>query len=123
MPIYTVRSGDTLAAIAAQFNTTVQAIVDANHITNPNMIFVGQQLVMPDEAGASSGGDVNGTVFVVGPGIAQALAEDGTTAGSDEVYVHGNRTDTQWSEAMGLNGTLYRWVQATNVVLRFLPRA
>jgi LysM repeat protein len=122
MPTYTVHPGDTLAAIATQFHTTVQAIVDANHIANPNMIFVGQQLVLPNGVAGPSNDQVNGSVFVVGPGIAQAIAEDGTTAGSDEVYVHGNRADAQWSEAMGANGTLYRWVQATNEVLRFPPR-
>lgn len=44
---YTVRPGDTLASIAARFNTTVAAILGANAIANPNVVFVGQQLVVP----------------------------------------------------------------------------
>lgn len=44
---YTIQSGDTLARIASRFNTTVDAIVEANDLTNPNRIDVGQELVIP----------------------------------------------------------------------------
>ena len=44
---YVVQPGDNLTRIAAQFNTTVQAIVQANNIVNPNLIFVGQVLIIP----------------------------------------------------------------------------
>lgn len=46
--IYTVQYGDTLGRIAQRFNTSVQAIAQANNIVNPNYIYVGQQLVIPD---------------------------------------------------------------------------
>jgi len=45
--IYIVRRGDTLSAIARRFGTTVAAIVAANRIPNPNLIFVGQRLLIP----------------------------------------------------------------------------
>jgi len=44
---YTVKPGDTLYAIAVKYGTTVQAITAANNITNPNLIRVGQVLVIP----------------------------------------------------------------------------
>lgn len=44
---YVVQPGDTLFAIAQRFGTTVQAIVQANNITNPNLITVGQVLIIP----------------------------------------------------------------------------
>ncbi len=44
---YTVKPGDTLSAIARSFNTTVSAIVSANNIANPNLIYAGQTLVIP----------------------------------------------------------------------------
>jgi len=44
---YTVVAGDTLSRIALRFGTTVQAIVSANGITNPNLIYVGQVLKIP----------------------------------------------------------------------------
>jgi lysozyme len=44
---YTVKRGDTLYAIAIKFGTTVPALVAANNIANPNLIQVGQVLVIP----------------------------------------------------------------------------
>jgi LysM repeat protein len=41
---YTVKRGDTLGKIAKRFDTSVQAIVEANKIKNPNRISVGQRL-------------------------------------------------------------------------------
>ncbi|RMF52453.1 MAG: LysM domain-containing protein [Chloroflexota bacterium] len=46
-PIYFVRQGDTLANIAARSGTTVAALVQANCLTNPDVIFVGQALRVP----------------------------------------------------------------------------
>ena len=44
---YTIKSGDTLYAIAIKFGTTVAAIATANNIANPNQISVGQVLIIP----------------------------------------------------------------------------
>ncbi|MEZ4634516.1 MAG: LysM domain-containing protein [Caldilineaceae bacterium] len=44
---YTVQPGDYLSRIAARFGVTVSAIVQANNIVNPNLIYVGQQLWIP----------------------------------------------------------------------------
>lgn len=44
---YTVKAGDTLYAIAIKYGVTVQQIADANHITNVNLIYVGQVLIIP----------------------------------------------------------------------------
>lgn len=44
---YTVIRGDTLQAVAARFGTTVGALINANRISNPNLIYVGQVLVLP----------------------------------------------------------------------------
>lgn len=45
--IYTVRPGDTVYNIARKFYTTVNAIITANPGINPNVIYIGQQLVVP----------------------------------------------------------------------------
>jgi LysM repeat protein len=46
---YEVRPGETLAEIAADHGTTVAALVEANDITNPDLIVVGQTLTIPGE--------------------------------------------------------------------------
>lgn len=44
---YTVKSGDTLSAIASRYGTTVSAICSLNGIKNANLIYVGQVLKIP----------------------------------------------------------------------------
>jgi lysozyme len=44
---YTVQSGDTLSDIARQFNVSVNQLVAANSLSNPNLIAVGQVLNIP----------------------------------------------------------------------------
>ena len=44
---YVVQPGDTLWSIASRFGTSVQAIMQANGLTNPNYIYVGLTLYIP----------------------------------------------------------------------------
>jgi LysM repeat protein len=44
---YTVEPGDTLALIAAKFNSTEEDIIAENELEDPNAIFAGQLLVIP----------------------------------------------------------------------------
>jgi LysM repeat protein len=44
---HVVQPGETLYLIAARFNTTVQALMVANNLSNPNLIYVGQVLKIP----------------------------------------------------------------------------
>lgn len=44
---YNIQAGDTLARIAALFNSTIDDIINENDLEDPNAIFVGQQLDIP----------------------------------------------------------------------------
>jgi len=44
---YTVQSGDTLALIAERFNVTIEDLAAKNGILDPNNIFAGQKLELP----------------------------------------------------------------------------
>lgn len=44
---HVVQPGEYLILIASQYHSTVQAIVTANQIANPRLIYVGQELVIP----------------------------------------------------------------------------
>jgi murein DD-endopeptidase MepM/ murein hydrolase activator NlpD len=45
--VYTVQGGDTLFQIATRFDTTVAELTQANSISDPTLIFAGQQLLIP----------------------------------------------------------------------------
>ncbi|MDD3303539.1 MAG: GH25 family lysozyme [Clostridia bacterium] len=44
--VYTVRYGDTLSGIAYRYGTTVSELVRINGIKNPNLIYVGQRIII-----------------------------------------------------------------------------
>lgn len=44
--IYIVKSGDTLSSIAKRYNTTYQKIANDNNISNPNLIYPNQKLII-----------------------------------------------------------------------------
>ena len=44
---YAIQAGDTLAGIAALFNSTIDEIIELNNLEDPNAIFVGQQISIP----------------------------------------------------------------------------
>jgi LysM repeat protein len=50
---YVVQPGDTLYRIALRFGTTINAIVQANNLSDPNRIFVGQVLTIPTDGPAA----------------------------------------------------------------------
>ena len=62
---YVVRTGDTLWSIARRFGTTVQAIIQANGIINPNYIRIGQVLCIP---GGTPPPTPPPTIYIVQPG-------------------------------------------------------
>ncbi|MBN1657750.1 MAG: LysM peptidoglycan-binding domain-containing protein [Anaerolineae bacterium] len=77
--VYVVQPGDNLSSIAVRYGTTVQAIMRANGLGNPNFIYVGQRLTLP---GSSGGGGGGGGVHVVQAGetLYSIARRYGTTA-------------------------------------------
>ena len=45
--VYVVQPGDTLSGIAARFNVTIDDLVEANRIVNPDALQVGQEITIP----------------------------------------------------------------------------
>ncbi|MFZ3131784.1 MAG: LysM domain-containing protein [Desulfosporosinus sp.] len=45
--VYVVKKGDTVYKIAKRFGTTMQAIIAANNLQNPDLIYPGQILLIP----------------------------------------------------------------------------
>lgn len=66
---YMVQPGDTLFQIARRFGTTVQSILQANNITNPDVIVPGQALTIP-EAGETG---LTGQTGVADPAVSKRI--------------------------------------------------
>jgi murein DD-endopeptidase MepM/ murein hydrolase activator NlpD len=52
-PVYIVQSGDTLSLIASRFNVDLEELMNANGISNPDLLSAGQELVIPGLEGIS----------------------------------------------------------------------
>ena len=64
--VHVVQRGENLTQIAARYGTSVQALMQANGLSNPNFIWVGQRLTIPGSGGGSTGGgSTGGGVHVV----------------------------------------------------------
>ncbi|MCL6477246.1 MAG: LysM peptidoglycan-binding domain-containing protein [Peptococcaceae bacterium] len=70
---YTVRPGDTLSSIASHFGTTVQNLAALNQIANPDVISVGQTLLISLE-GEDAGDGSNSVSSRVIDGLLYVLA-------------------------------------------------
>ena len=51
---YVVQTGDSLSAIADRFGVSIAAIVAANDLANPDFVFLGQRLVIPQSGEPSA---------------------------------------------------------------------
>ena len=77
---YTVQRGDNLTEIAARFGTTVAELVRLNNISNPNLIYPGQVLIIR-ESGGSVTPPSGMTTYTVqrGDTLSEIAARFGTT--------------------------------------------
>lgn len=99
---YTIQSGDTLAAIADRFNVSVDDIVSANSIENPDVISVGQQLTIPTGSGGAAAPSGSGS----------AAGATGSTSGSTYTVASG---DTLAAIANRFNIDLDALITANNI--------
>jgi LysM repeat protein len=60
--VYVVQRGDSLAAIAQRYNVNLRDLAQNNGIANPNIIHVGQRLVIPGTSAASTRGVASTTL-------------------------------------------------------------
>ena len=65
--IYIVEEGNTLSDIAMEFNTSYQYLAKINNIANPNLIFVGQKIKVPNYD-TNEIHDTNHKIYIVEPG-------------------------------------------------------
>lgn len=102
---YTVQPGDTLSSIARTFGVTVDAIVQANNLANPNFIVSGQVLTIP-----GVDGPVNAETTTPAPAPTQPATPVQTTADGRYVVQRGDSL----SKIAGLTGVSVNIIVAAN---------
>jgi LysM repeat protein len=75
---YTIKSGDTISAIASRFGVTTKAVLAANGLTASSIIYPGHKLVIP--AGGSSSGGSGGSSGGSGGSVTALTAEQEANA-------------------------------------------
>jgi hypothetical protein len=88
---YTIRSGDTLSGLASRFGVTETALVNANHVVDPDRIYAGRTLVIPHTAGSRS----NAGVSSVTPSPGRAAARTASVPAAAGADVPGPLTSLQ----------------------------
>lgn len=109
-PTYIIQPGDTLGIIASKFDVTIDAIVNANGILNPNILSAGQALIIPGLEGVS--GNLTAEPIPLGANIhnlsvryqfpVSLLAKLNKITSPSEVYA-GSSLILPVSEIQGLN--------------------
>lgn len=73
---YTIKSGDTLSAIAKRYNVSVQQLAQANGIADPNKIYAGKTIKIPNISDQGTGTQQYRTVTKVNPQAVEWLKQN-----------------------------------------------
>ena len=76
---YTVQRNDNLTEIAARFGTTVAELVRLNNISNPNLIYPGQVLIIRESGGSTPPSGTTTYTVQRGDTLSEIAARFGTT--------------------------------------------
>ena len=97
---YTVQSGDTLSGIALKFSTTSSKLAQLNSISNPNLIYVGQRLLVnqSSNSNSSSSGQSSSTTTNT-----EASAASYTVKSGDTLSGIANQYNTTVNQIVSLN--------------------
>jgi peptidoglycan endopeptidase LytE len=99
--VYVVRRGDTLSEIARAYGVSVQTIVAANGVRNPNLIRVGRRLTIP---GATEGANAGDGISADNPLVRSALQYRGVPYRYAGMTTRGMDCSGLVARVLGLHG-------------------
>lgn len=115
--------GDTLSGLAARYGTSVDALMAANgKISNPDLIYAGDTLVVPGAAGAGRSATADS---VAGPA---AVGGSGTVTGNNaaaiaEQFIGRNAGELKYSDELPMQSWVPNNVNCANFVSAVLQKA
>lgn len=128
--VYIVRWRDTLSSISRHFGVSVWAIVQVNHLANPNRIWPGQRLIIPCSGGLridspAAGSVLNGSVHVSGWGsgafentlLVDVRTADGTLLASGSTTISSTEMGGAGPWAIYLSWTRPAYTQPGRIVV------
>ncbi len=118
---YVVQPGDTLYLISLQFGVSQQALITANHLTNPNLLYAGQILIIP--AGGTplpAPTQAAATAMPPVPAAGQVLYR---VKAGDTLYALSRRFSVSMSALMVANGLNSAWLTIGQVLVVPSPMA
>jgi LysM repeat protein len=118
---YEVRRGDTVGRLAALYGSTIDAINGANDLNEDNLIFVGQELIIPVPLAAPATSTPSPTPIpsatpeIIYDATAPATGGTNATTSVSSVYIV-NRGDTLSTIASRFNTTIQSIAEANGIV-------
>ena len=99
---YIVQRGDALGLIAARFDVSLADLIAVNHIANPNLVFVGQVLVIPGTSGGTGNPPPPGPTATAPPPASGGTRY--TVQGGDTLWAISQRFGVSLADLMAANG-------------------
>lgn len=106
--VYIVEAGDSLLGIALRFGLTLDELMAANELENPDFVFVGQRLVIPS-GGAGSGGSSGNAPRPAPQGVQLRVEQPGDLAAEAVQIINDSDTGVNlqdWTLSRG-GGPIY----------------
>lgn len=90
-PTYQVKSGDTLSLIALRYGVSIDELVQANGLADPDMIYIGQVLVIPNRQPEVS--EVSVQIYTIKTGESLAMIARRYGVSIDQILAANNLPD------------------------------
>lgn len=108
----TVKSGDTVSKLAKDYNTTVDAIVNTNKLSNANLIFVGQKLEIGEATQADNNQQAAQSQQSQQAAQDQQSQQVAPAASSQQATTNYNATSNYTSNVSGNEQAAKEWIAA-----------
>ena len=122
--VHNIAWGDTLSALAQRYGTSVDALMASNSkITNPDLIYAGDTLVVPGARGAVAANDGTGGPSGAGRVDGGTRVEGNNAAAIAEQFIGRNAGELKFSDELPMESWVPNNVNCANFVSAVLQKA